>query len=83
MLSPMVNHHGRLDRDVLLYVGVAFDDVYEIQDGRGAAEPLGTGPFGEFYTTITVDPTDPCRIYAGTAGNGLLAFTKSGAAGCE
>ena len=67
----------------LLYAAVAFDDVYEIQDGRGTAEPLGTSPSEELYTTITVDPTDPCRIYAGTAGNGLLAFTKSGTAGCE
>jgi photosystem II stability/assembly factor-like uncharacterized protein len=67
----------------LLYVAVRFDDVYELQDGRGAPEPLGTSPFEAFYTTITVDPTDPCRIYAGTALNGLLAFTKSGTAGCE
>jgi photosystem II stability/assembly factor-like uncharacterized protein len=67
----------------LLYLAVTFDDVYEIQDGRGTAEPLGTSPFEELYTTITVDPTDPCRIYAGTSLNGLLAFTKSGVAGCE
>ena len=67
----------------LLYAAVTFDDVYEIQDGRGTAEPLGTSPVEEFYTTIAVDPTDPCRIYAGTAGNGVLAFTKSGAPGCE
>lgn len=67
----------------LLYVAVTFDDVYEIQDGRGTAEPLGTSPSKEFYTTIAVDPTDPCRIYAGTALQGVLAFTKSGAEGCE
>jgi hypothetical protein len=67
----------------LLYVGIPFDDVYEIQDGSGTAEPLGTSPFAQFFTTITVDPADSCRIYAGTSLNGLLAFTKSGAAGCE
>jgi photosystem II stability/assembly factor-like uncharacterized protein len=67
----------------LLYVAVTFDDVYEVQDGRGTAEPLGASPIAELYTTIAVDPADPCRIYAGTSLNGLLAFTKSGAAGCE
>ncbi len=67
----------------LLYAAIWFDDVYEIQDGRGTAEPLGSSPFEEVYTTITVDPKDPCRIYVGTAGNGLLAFTKSGVAGCQ
>lgn len=67
----------------LLYVGVPFDHIYEIHDGSGTAEPLGTSPFEGFFSTITVDPADPCRIYAGTAGNGLMVFTKSGAAGCE
>lgn len=67
----------------LLYMGVGPDDVYQIQDGRGAWEPLGTNPFAPGYTTITFDPKDPCRIYAGTNDHGLLAFTKSGAGGCE
>jgi photosystem II stability/assembly factor-like uncharacterized protein len=67
----------------LLYAGVAFDNVYEIQDGIGTWEPLGKSPFGVFYTVLAVDPANPCRVYAGTSTRGLLAFTKSGAGSCD
>lgn len=62
----------------LLYAGVAFDDVYEFQDGAGTWDPLGHDPFGSFYATFATVPGDPCRIYLGTFGRGLLAFTKTG-----
>jgi hypothetical protein len=44
---------------------------------------LGTSSRGEAYVTIVPDPTDPCRIYAGTGSHGLLAFTRTGTAECE
>ena len=50
----------------------------EFDDGFSHGEPIL-----HLADELTVDPTDPCRIYAGTVLNGLLAFTKSGAAGCE
>jgi len=66
----------------LLYAGVWVDNVYESQDG-GAWEPLGKSPWEMLYLSLAVDPKDPCRIYAGTSGWGLLAFTKSGTAECD
>jgi len=66
----------------LLYTGVPFDNVYEIQDGGGDWEPLGKSPYAAFYTKLAVDPSDACRIYAGTANLGLLVFTKHGTAAC-
>jgi photosystem II stability/assembly factor-like uncharacterized protein len=62
----------------LLYAGVWFDNVYQIQEGHGTWEPLGKSSFGTVYSALAVDPTDPCRIYAGTTNRGLLAFTRSG-----
>jgi photosystem II stability/assembly factor-like uncharacterized protein len=64
----------------LLYAGVWFDNLYEIQNG-GAWEPLGSNP-SVVFSTLAFDPKDPCRLYAGTSGRGLLAFTRSGTAEC-
>lgn len=64
-----------------LYVGVWIDNVYELQDG-GTWAPLGVSPFRMVYLILAVNPEDPCRIYVGTSW-GLLAFTKSGTAGCN
>jgi photosystem II stability/assembly factor-like uncharacterized protein len=64
----------------LLYAGVGFDNVYEIPEG-GAWEPLGNSPSAG-YATLAFDPRDPCRLYAGTYGRGLLAFTRTGTAAC-
>jgi photosystem II stability/assembly factor-like uncharacterized protein len=66
----------------LLYGGAWFDNVYQIQGGGGSWEPLGRSPYGVVYSTLAVDPADPCRIYAGT-NRGLLAFTKSGPGECD
>jgi len=52
------------------------DNVYQIQNGGGAWEPLGKSPWQMIYLDLAPDPKDPCRIYAGTNW-GLLAFTKS------
>ena len=59
-----------------LYLGVSFDNVYQILDGAGTWEPLGVSPYQTFYDELVLDPSDPCRIYVGTRGRGLLAFTK-------
>lgn len=66
----------------LLYVGVGTGWVDEIE-ADGSRERLGTSPRRALYTILAVDPTDPCRIYAGTSTWGLMAFTKRGTAECE
>jgi photosystem II stability/assembly factor-like uncharacterized protein len=66
----------------VLYAAVKTDNVYESDDGGLSWAPLGESPRPSFFTFLTADPRDPCRVYAGTLNRGLLAFTKKGTAVC-
>ncbi|HEY0513040.1 MAG TPA: hypothetical protein VGH73_14110 [Thermoanaerobaculia bacterium] len=64
----------------LLLAGVWFENLYETRDGA-TWEPLGSNP-DVVFATLAFDPKDPCRLYAGTGGRGLLAFTRRGTTEC-
>lgn len=67
-----------------LHVGVRLDNVYRLvdTDNPNSWEPLGKSPGRLTFNVLAADPQDPCRIYAGTDGRGLLVFTESGTAQC-
>jgi photosystem II stability/assembly factor-like uncharacterized protein len=66
----------------VLYAAVQADNVYESEDGGLSWAPLGERPSPYGFTSLATDPKDPCRIYAGTQNQRLLAFTKTGTAVC-
>ena len=62
----------------VLYATVPGDTIYESDDGGETWAPLGDVHLPVTVSTLAVDPRDPCRLYAGTLGHSLLAFTKTG-----
>jgi photosystem II stability/assembly factor-like uncharacterized protein len=59
-----------------LYFAARGDAVYESADGGGSWSPLGKPPDHVLFTFVTGDPQDPNRIYVGSSGGALQAFTK-------
>ena len=57
-------------------------NVYESEDGGLSWAPLGESPRASLFSSLAADPKDPCRIYAGTQNQELLAFTRRGTAVC-
>ena len=65
-----------------LYAAVRYDNVYVSEDGGQTWSRLGNSPDPLSFTTLTADPDDDCRVYAGTHDRGLRAFTRTGTATC-
>jgi hypothetical protein len=60
-----------------LYAQVDTDGLYESADRGGTWHRLGQGPDHHYLSfSLGVDRQDPRRIYIGSSGGGLLAFTK-------
>jgi photosystem II stability/assembly factor-like uncharacterized protein len=70
------------DSSGTLYGAVWYRGVYATEAG-GDWEPLGEIPVSAPFFDLAIDPLDACRVYLGTYNRGLLAFTKTGAAGCN
>lgn len=59
-----------------LYFAARGETVFESADGGGTWSPLGEAPDHVLFNFVAGDPQDPRRIYVGSNGGALLAFTK-------
>jgi photosystem II stability/assembly factor-like uncharacterized protein len=65
-----------------IYAALRYDTVYVSENGGQTWSRLGVSPDPLSFTTLTADPDDDCRVYAGTHDRGLRAFTRTGTTTC-
>jgi photosystem II stability/assembly factor-like uncharacterized protein len=65
-----------------LYAAAWDTGVVSYADGDPIGDVLGGWFFADGYYALAPDPHDPCRVFAGPWGQGLLVFRHTGIDGC-